>query len=114
MTVAGCAWSASRGAHTGSADLVDSLAASGLTVPNAVDTTALECQTVGCAQSVVTDTLRVTSFPTAAQAEDFAARRGLYLSGKFVVAFAPPLTEDERVRYRMAIQRLSTDLQATG
>lgn len=107
MTLSGCAWSASHEAHTGSSELVDSLAASGLTVPNPLDTTALECRTVGCAQSVVTDTLRITSFPTIAQAEGFATPRGLYQSGRFVVAFAPPLTEADRVPYRMAIQRLT-------
>ncbi len=76
-------------------------------MPNPLDATALECRAVGCAQSVVTDTLRITSFPTTAQAQGFATPRGLYQTGKFVVAFAPPLTEAERVPYRMAIQRLT-------
>lgn len=105
LAVAGCVSSASSQAHTGSSDLIASLAASGLAAPNALDTTQ-ECLDIGCAQSVVTDTVRITSFPTAAQAEGFAAPRGLYREGKLVVSFAPPLTEADRVPYRQAIQRL--------
>ncbi|PRC59777.1 hypothetical protein C6A85_21685, partial [Mycobacterium sp. ITM-2017-0098] len=85
MTVASCAWSGSSEAPTRSSDLVASLAAAGLTVPNALDITSREGRAVGCAQAVVTDTVRITSFPTTAQAEGFATPRGLYQTGKFVV-----------------------------
>lgn len=108
VTVASCAWSGFSEAPTRSSDLVAALAAAGLTVPNPLDITSQECRSVGCAQAVVTDTVRITSFPTKAQAKSFAAPRGLYQSGKFVVAFAPPLTEVERIPYRTAIQRFAS------
>lgn len=87
--------------------VVNALADAGLAVPNAVDNTAQECPSAGCRQSIVTDTLRVKSFSTAAQAETYAAPRGLHRTGRIVVAFAPPLTEAERIRYRQALQGLA-------
>lgn len=107
VTVASCGWSGSPESPTASSDLLTSLSRAGLPVRNALDTTSHECRTVGCAQAVVTDTVRITSFPTTGQAKSFAASRGLYQAGKFVVAFAPPLTEAERVPYRTAIGRFA-------
>lgn len=87
--------------------MVNALADAGLAVPNAVDNTAQECPAAGCRQSIVTDTLRVKSFPTAAQAENYAAARGLHRRGRIVVTFAPPLTEAERISYRQALEGLA-------
>lgn len=87
--------------------VVNALADAGLAVPNAVDNTAQECPTARCRQSIVTDTLRVKSFSTAAQAESYAAPRGLHRAGRIVVAFAPPLTEAERIPYRQALEGLA-------
>jgi len=39
--------------------IVDQLMRAGLPVPNPLDATAQDCAVVGCAQSIVTDTLRV-------------------------------------------------------
>lgn len=78
----------------------------GLAARNPVDTTAQECPDAGCDQSVVTDTLRVKSFPTTARAETYAANHGLFQVETIVVAFAPPVPEAERARYRAQIQAL--------
>jgi hypothetical protein len=55
---------------------------------------------------VVTDTLKVKSFETEAQAERYAVPRGLFQIGGLVVTFAPVLRESEQVRYRDEIQKL--------
>jgi hypothetical protein len=86
--------------------LVSELAMAGFSVPNPLDTTAQDCSTAGCEQSIVTDTLRVKSFSTSAQAERYAAPRGLYQVETIVVSFAPPISESEQTRYRTEIQRL--------
>jgi hypothetical protein len=86
--------------------VVHRLTGAGLSAPNPLDTTAHDCPAIGCDQSIVTDTLRVKSFPTTAQAERYALPRGLYQVETVVVAFAPPLSEAERARYRAEIQKL--------
>jgi len=78
----------------------------GFPASNPVDTTAQECPEAGCDQSIVTDTVRVKSFPTTARAETYAADHGLFQVETVVVAFAPPLPEDEQARYRAQIQSL--------
>ncbi|CAA0096605.1 Uncharacterised protein [Mycolicibacterium vanbaalenii] len=87
--------------------MVNALADSGLAVPNPLDDTATECPAVGCAQSVVTDTLRIKTFPTAEDAAGYAAPRGLYRADTVVVAFAPPLTGAERSPYLQTLDRLT-------
>ncbi|WP_370331689.1 hypothetical protein [Mycolicibacterium hippocampi] len=87
--------------------LVNALADAGLAVPDPLDNTATECPTVGCEQSVVTDTLRIKTFPTAEDAARHAAPRGLYRTDTIVVAFAPPLTAAERKPYMQTLDRLT-------
>jgi hypothetical protein len=86
--------------------VVDALDRSGFAVPNPLDTTAQECPAAGCEQSIVTDTLRVKSFRTTAQAQTYAADRGLDQVATVVVAFAPPVSKDEQARYWAQIQML--------
>ena len=86
--------------------VVQALARRGLLVPKPLDTTAQECPTVGCTQSVVTDTLRVLSFSTKQQADAYAGPRGLFWSQNLVAAFAPPIPASERFRYMAAIGTL--------
>lgn len=85
--------------------VVQGLSRRGLLVPNPLDTTAEECRSSGRTQSIVTDTLRVWSFATAADAARYANTRGLSCSGNVVVSFAPPLTPADRSRYWSAIVR---------
>lgn len=87
--------------------LADALEDAGLAVPNAVDTTTQECRSVDCTQSIVTDTLRIKSFPTTTLAQRYASSRGLPRAGAVVISFAPPLTDADRYRYRTEIQRLA-------
>ncbi|OYN77476.1 hypothetical protein CG716_18245 [Mycolicibacterium sphagni] len=86
--------------------LVSALKTAGFAVPNPLDTTVQDCSADGCQQSIVTDTLRVESFATTAQAQQYAADRGFYQVETVVVSFAPPLPETERARYRTEIQKL--------
>ena len=86
--------------------VVQALTRSGLLAPNPLDTTAEDCPHSGCTQSIITDTLRVTSFPAPADAARYAKERGLRSSGNIVVTFAPPLTPADRSRYWSAIVRL--------
>ena len=86
--------------------LIDSLNSAGFDVPNPLDTTAQDCAASGCRQSITTDTLRVESFATTAQADQYAAKRGLYQVETIVVSFAPPLPAAEQARYRSEIQKL--------
>ena len=60
----------------------------------------------GCDQSIVTDTLRVKSFPTTGRAEIYAKDRGLDQVETVVVSFAPPIPQAERDRYWAQIQKL--------
>lgn len=86
--------------------VVDALSKTGFAVPKPVDTTAQECPDAGCDQSVVTDTLRVKSFPTTARAQGFALDHGLRQVETVVVEFAPPLTQADQDRYWAQIQAL--------
>lgn len=86
--------------------VVHELTRAGFPAANPLDTTAQDCPAIGCTQSIVTDTLRVKSFPTTAQAQRYAVPRALYQVETVVVAFAPPLSERERARYQAEIQKL--------
>jgi hypothetical protein len=86
--------------------LISALSSAGFPVPNALDTTVQDCSAAGCQQSITTDTLRVRSFATTAQAQQYAADRGLYQVASIVVSFAPPLPAAEQARYRAEIQKL--------
>ncbi|WP_142271306.1 hypothetical protein [Mycobacterium sp. AT1] len=100
---------ATRGGELGALSargVVNALVAAGFQAPNAVDTTAQECPASGCEQSVVTDTVRVKSFGTTARAQNFAAARDLFQLETIVVEFAPPLSEQDRARYRAELEVL--------
>jgi hypothetical protein len=86
--------------------LLDALGRDGFPAHNPVDTTAQECPAAGCLQSIVTDRLRVKSFPTTGQAQIYAADRNLYQVTTLVVDFAPPVTPAQRLRYQAEIQKL--------
>ena len=86
--------------------LVDALERAGFPVRNPMDTTAQECPTAGCLQSIVTDTVRVKSFAETRRAQLFAADHGLFQVTTVVVSFAPPVTPDERNRFQAEIQKL--------
>lgn len=88
-------------------DVVRGLEHAGFAVPNPLETTAQECPAVGCAQSVVTDTLRVESFETPSQAMRYGSARDLHQVGTIVVSFGPPLSSADRRRYWTEILRLA-------
>jgi hypothetical protein len=87
--------------------VVRALSRTGFAATNPLDTTAHECPTAGCEQSVVTDQLRVKSFATPSQASRFASARGLDHVGTVVVAFAPPLSPSDREKYWAQIETLA-------
>ena len=86
--------------------VVDALSRRGFAVPNPLDTTAQECPAAGCDESVVTDTLRVKSFPTTAAAQKYAAANGLRQVQTIVVAFAPPIPPAEQDLYWAQVEVL--------
>lgn len=86
--------------------VVDALGRAGLPVPRALDTTARECVTVGCSQAVVTDTVRIMSFPDTARAQSYAAAHDLFQTKTIVVDFAPLVPALQRDRYRREIHVL--------
>ena len=86
--------------------LVDALSEADFAAPNPMDTTLQDCPTAGCMQLMVTDTVRVMSFPTPGQAQVYAAYRNLYQVSTVVVEFAPPLTHSDQLRYQAEIQKL--------
>ena len=83
--------------------VVSALSHSGMLVPNPLDITAQLCPATGCDQSVVTDTLRVTSFPTPEAAQRYARQHRLRRSGNIVVAFPPVLKAADRDKYWSAV-----------
>lgn len=87
-------------------EIVEELGSLGFAVLNPLDTTAQECPRAGCDQSIVTDTLRVKSFPTTGKAQIYAADRRLDQVETIVVSFAPPVSQVERDRYWAQIEKL--------
>jgi hypothetical protein len=87
--------------------VVRALSRAGLAATNPLDTTAQECPSAGCQESVVTDQLRVKSFASGSQASRYAAAHGLQSSGPIVVSFAPPLTAGAREKYWAAVVRFT-------
>ncbi|BBZ28549.1 hypothetical protein MMAD_28440 [Mycolicibacterium madagascariense] len=87
-------------------DVVDALDRDGLAVPHPLDTTAQECPAAGCVQSIVTDTLRVKSFPSTAAARTYAQQNGLDQVQTIVVRFAPPVPKADQDRYWAQIQAM--------
>lgn len=87
-------------------EVIRALRRAGLAAPHPVDTTAQECDLAQCAQSVVTDTLRVKSFATPAQATQYAVPRGLKHVGPVTVSFPPHMPQAERQKYWSVIAAL--------
>ncbi|MDQ2637184.1 MAG: hypothetical protein M3Y83_09940 [Actinomycetota bacterium] len=87
-------------------EVIRGLSRAGLAAPHPVDTTAQECDFAQCEQSVVTDTLRVKSFATPAQAMQYAVPRGLKHVGPVTVSFPPHMPQAERQKYWSAIAAL--------
>ena len=87
-------------------EVVAALALRGFLVPNMLDVTDQICPTVGCDQVLVTDTLRVTSFPSAHAATRYAQERGLRHRQNIVVAFPPVMAASEQDKYWSAIVRI--------
>ncbi|MGE2690444.1 hypothetical protein [Mycolicibacterium pulveris] len=87
-------------------DVIRALTRAGLTAPHPLDTTAQECGLAQCEQSVVTDTLRVKSFATPAQAMRYAVPRGFKHVGPVSVSFPPHMPQAERQRYWSVITAL--------
>lgn len=86
--------------------VVEALDRKGFPVAHPVDTTKYECPDAGCDQSIVTDSMRVKSFPSTGRAQQYAAERRLFQVGTIVVAFAPPIPPAERDRFQGQIQLL--------
>ncbi len=87
-------------------DVVDALKRSGLHPGHPVDTSAADCPTIGCAQSITTERMQVLSFRTSGAAQVYAADHGMRQVMTVVVAFAPTVHADERQAYWAAITRL--------
>ncbi len=60
----------------------------------------------GCDQSIVTDALRVKSFPSTGTAEIYARERGFDQVVTIVVSFAPPVSQHDQDRYWAQIEKL--------
>ena len=86
--------------------VVAALALRGFLVPNMLDVTDQTCPAAGCTQALVTDTLRVTSFPSPQAATHYAQQRGLRHWQNVVVAFPPVMALSEQDKYWSAIVRI--------
>jgi hypothetical protein len=75
----------------------------GLPAPNALDVTDQACHNPQCRQSVITDTVQVTSFASASAARAYAHPRGLRVVDDIVVTFAPVLNPTEREQLWSAV-----------
>ena len=71
-----------------------------------MDTSAADCPTIGCAQSITTERMQVLSFRTSGAAQVYAADHGMRQVMTVVVAFAPTVHADERQAYWAAVTRL--------
>lgn len=61
-----------------------------------LDVTDQTCHDRQCQQSVITDTVQVTSFATAAAAQSYARRHSVRTAANIVVTFSPVLSTIER------------------
>jgi hypothetical protein len=86
--------------------VVAALALRGFLVPNILDVTDQTCPAVGCTQALVTDTMRVTSFPSPDAATHYAQQRGLRHWQNVVVAFPPVMAAGDQDKYWSAIVRI--------
>jgi hypothetical protein len=86
--------------------VVAALALRGFLVPNLLDVTDQVCPTAGCEQSLVSDTVRVTSFSSPRAATGYAQRRGLRHWHNIVIAFPPVMAASERKKYWSAVESI--------
>ena len=86
--------------------VVQALRQRGLLVPNPMDITAQMCPANRCDQSIVTDTVRVTSFPSSEAARHYADEHRLHCSHNVVAAFPPVLSIAQQDKYWSAIAGL--------
>lgn len=86
--------------------VVQALRQRGLLVPNPMDVTAQMCPSSRCDQSIVTDTVRVTSFPSSEAARHYADEHGLHCSHNVVAAFPPVLSIAQQDKFWSAIAGL--------
>lgn len=94
--------------------IVTALAAGGYAVPHPLDTTGQICPRLGCLQSIVCDTLRVTSFPTSSLATRATLPGVDARVDRFVVRFAPPMPEAQKAKYWHEIRELVAANDAAG
>lgn len=99
-------WPASASSSHIARDVVEALMRSGLQPGRPVDTSAMHCPEIGCAQSITTDRMQVLSFRTTGAAQIYAADHGMRQVMTVVVAFAPTVHVEERQTYWAAITRL--------
>ncbi|HKV22890.1 MAG TPA: hypothetical protein VJR50_27955 [Mycobacterium sp.] len=86
--------------------VIDALDRAGFAVPNPLDTTKQVCPRLGCLQSIVSDTVRISSFPTSAQAHRSMLPGADSQVGRFVVRFAPPMSEERKAQYWSKIRTM--------
>ncbi|ORV14929.1 hypothetical protein AWB94_04260 [Mycolicibacterium canariasense] len=75
----------------------------GLPTDHPLDVTDQACQDRQCQQSVITDTVQVTSFATAAAAQSYARRHSARATANIVVTFSPVLSTIEREQLWSAV-----------
>ena len=83
--------------------VVAALALRGFLVPNLMDVTDQICPTAGCDHSLVTDTLRITSFASQEAAAQYAHEHGVRNWHNIVIAFPPTMPAGEQDKYWSAI-----------
>jgi hypothetical protein len=76
--------------------VIRSVGQRGLPVPHPLDVTDQVCQARPCLQSIITDTVQVTSFRTADAAETYARQHDSRAVDTIVVTFSPVLEPAER------------------
>lgn len=87
-------------------DVVEALKRSGLQPGRPVDTSAADCPTIGCVQSITTERMQVLSFRTSGAAQIYAADHNMLQVMTVVVTFSPTVHAEERQAYWDAITRL--------
>jgi hypothetical protein len=88
--------------------VVQALSQAGLPVSHPVDTTAQDCPSAGCEQSVNTDQFGVKSFATSGQAERYAGTRRLPAVQTVVMDFPSTVpTADQQRYWRQVVQEMT-------
>lgn len=93
-----------RSAQVSAWSVIGFLRGRGLPVPHPLDVTDQACRDGQCRQSVITDTIQVTSFASASAARDHAHQNGSRAESNIVVTFAPVLNPTERQQLWSAVK----------